>query len=144
MQLWEQGDHGDHGPQPPVGRRGRGKSKYTFQVVSQGSPTLPGSRMRKGRPKDRPYWRDCREIQNTCKACHRLHCGRCSPCVKGNLAQKCFWAFNVPYQQHTYTAEHLVRYPEVLVGDPNKSLEVLGQRKENPEIPAEINRYRRG
>lgn len=52
---------------------------------------------------------------------------------KGNLAQNCFWDSNAPSQQHT---EHMLRSPEVLVGDPNKNLELLDKRKETPEIPA--------
>jgi hypothetical protein len=30
----------------------------------------------------------------------------------------------------------MLRSPEVLVGDPNKNLELLDKRKETPEIPA--------
>lgn len=75
----------------------------------------------------------CRETQATCKACHWLHCRPCSSCVKGILAQNCFWDSSAPSQQPT---EHMLRSPEVLVRDPNKSLELLGKRKETPEIPA--------
>lgn len=64
---------------------GGGKGKYTFQVFSQGSPTLPGSRMGREEAQGQAKLERGRETQVTCKACHRLHGGPRSPCVKETL-----------------------------------------------------------
>lgn len=61
------------------------------------------------------------------------------PCLEEFLCLRC----TLP-APHTHSVERLVSSPEELAGDPNKSLKLLGKRKENPETPAGINRDRRG
>lgn len=127
--LWEEGE----------------KKEWVYRA-----PAPSGSKDGEGRgpglvlPKERPYWRGAGRLGLPARPVTGSTVApavsvKRRPCLEEFQCLRC--TLSAP---HTHSVEHLARSPEELAGDPNKSLKLLGKRKENPETPAGINRDRRG